>query len=477
MLFSAPIFLFAFLPLCLMCYFAARSLSMRNAVILVFSGIFFMWGDLWFFLMILCGTFFDYLLIKYVMNNPRYEGKIRRTTVLSIAVIINVLLLVFFKYGNFLVDQVNPLLLFLEWEKPSWYGVALPLGISFVTFHRISLLVDCYRDVRVTPTSYWDTLLYIIVFPHMIAGPIVRYSEISRFFYARPHYHRRFVVGALIFGIGLAKKILLADPLGTIADFGFDGNYQTLPSAILWLSVFAYTLQIYFDFSGYSDMAIGLARMFGIRFPQNFNAPYTATSVTDFWRRWHITLSKWMGRYLYVPLGGNRVSALRNFSNLWIVFIISGFWHGASWNFLLWGCYHGFFISLDKVTKKIGFISSMHWSVKQAVTFFIVLNSWVLFRAQDLSQAVYIYRRIYMDFGRPYADPFWLDFTPYQMTILLFASTLALLPLRRISRFRAFGVWVLRHTSLSLLIALSSIFICSAFVFSSTTETFLYFRF
>ena len=210
----------------------------------------------------------------------------------------------------------------------------------------------------------------------MIAGPIVQYSEIRHFFVARSHLYRRFLIGAFIFSLGLAKKVLIADPLGTIADYGFSELSSAPSTLFVWTTVIAYTMQIYFDFSGYSDMALGLARMFGIKFPRNFNSPYTATSITDFWRRWHITLSRWMFRYLYKPLGGNRVSPSRNLLNLWIVFVISGFWHGAAWNFLLWGCFHGFFISVDKFCRSFRPRIKIHWLIMQMVTFFIVVNSW-----------------------------------------------------------------------------------------------------
>lgn len=477
MLFNSAIFIFAFLPICLFVYLLTPSLRGRNTVIIIFSSIFFIWGDIVFFLMVVAGTLFDYFLIKYAMNNPIVNSKIKRRNILAITVFINVMLLVFFKYGNFLIDQVNPLLVMFDVSKPDWYGIALPLGISFITFHRISLIVDCYRDPSVTPRSFADTLLYIIVFPHMIAGPIVQYAEICRFFYSRAQQYRRFIIGALIFSIGLSKKVLLADPLGSIADFGFNEAYTQLPSSILWMTVLAYTLQIYFDFSGYSDMALGLARMFGFRFPRNFNHPYTATSITDFWRRWHITLSKWMGRYLYVPLGGNRVSSSRNFINLWIVFMVSGFWHGAAWNFLLWGCFHGLFISLDKVFIKFNIMNRVHWSIKQGLTFFIVLNSWVLFRANDISQVVYFYKRMYFEFEHSYQQLFWLDYTPYQITILLIASMLAIFPFRRHQIIHNMGRRLFRNTTFSLYLTCGMILVCSAFIFANSTETFLYFRF
>jgi len=224
-------------------------------------------------------------------------------------------------------------------------------------------------------------------------------------------------------------------------------------------------------------MAIGLARMFGIRFPKNFNHPYTATSVTDFWRRWHITLSRWMGRYLYLPIGGNRMSPSRNFLNLWLVFIVSGFWHGAAWNFLLWGCFHGLFISLDKYLKTFQIAFKIHWSVKQLTTFFVVCNSWVLFRANNVTEAFQVYERMYINVDSSFHNPIWLDFTPHQINVLILATLLSTIPWWRVGWANMLGIQLYRRTGYSLFISFVLIFICASFIFSNNTEIFLYFRF
>ena len=477
MLFSSEFFIFGFLPCCLFFYLLAKSLRLKNIILIAFSSFFFIWGDPSFFIMVLVGTAFDYLLIKHVMNNPAINLNFKRIHILSLAVCINLFLLIVFKYGNFIVEQIDPALLFFGFSSSNYDEIILPLGISFVTFHRISLLVDCYRDTSQTPKSFLDTFLYIIIFPHMIAGPIVQYAEISRFFYVRTHRYRRFVVGIALFSLGLAKKVLIADPIGAIADSTFDGPILDVPTHVVWISVLAYTMQIYFDFSGYSDMAIGLARMFGVRFPKNFNQPYTATSITDFWRRWHITLSRWMGRYLYLPIGGNQMSPSRNFLNLWIVFVVSGFWHGAAWNFLLWGCFHGFFISMDKYLKTLQLAVKIHWSAKQMITFFIVFNSWVLFRANNVTEAFQVYKRMYINFDSSFHNPFWLVFTPHQITVFLFAISIAIVPWRRVNLAYNLGIQFYRMTNLSLCLSLVLILICTSFIFANNTDNFLYFRF
>ena len=220
-----------------------------------------------------------------------------------------------------------------------------------------------------------------------------------------------------------------------------------------------------------------LLRAFGVRFPKNFNPPYTATSITDFWRRWHITLSRWMGRYLYLPIGGNQMSPSRNFLNLWIVFVVSGFWHGAAWNFLLWGCFHGFFISMDKYLKTLQLAVKIHWSAKQMITFFIVFNSWVLFRANNVTEAFQVYKRMYINFDSSFHNPFWLVFTPHQITVFLFAISIAIVPWRRVNLAYNLGIQFYRMTNLSLCLSLVLILICTSFIFANNTDNFLYFRF
>lgn len=324
MLFNSPLFLLAFIPLFLITYFAVPGIRLRNVVIVLFSIFFFAWGDPVFVWYVIAGTWIDYMIIKYVLINPTRSERIRKAA-LIVAIMINVGALLFFKYANFFVDQVQPLLHIAGMERPSWYGVVLPLGISFIAFHKISFVVDLYKQRSAPPASFIDALLYILFFPQLIAGPIIRYHEISQQIKVRNHVTEEFLTGFFRFARGLGKKALIADPAGEIANAIFALPPESLPTHYAWMGVLAYSIQIYFDFSGYSDMAIGLGRIVGFRFPENFNQPYTAESVTEFWQRWHITLSNWMRLYLYIPLGGNRVAPWRMYLNLWIVFVISGF--------------------------------------------------------------------------------------------------------------------------------------------------------
>jgi len=270
----------------------------------------------------------------------------------------------------------------------------LPIGISFFTFQKISYLIDVYQN-RVKPAdSLIDYLLFVSLFPQLIAGPIVKYHDISDQLKSRNHSTALFFSGFVRFSIGLAKKVLIADTMGSVADNVFNLEYSQMTIFYSWIGLICYSMQIYFDFSGYSDMAIGLGRLFGFKFQENFNFPYISKSVTEFWQRWHISLSTWMKEYLYIPLGGNRVNATRTYLNLWIVFLISGLWHGASWNFIIWGAFHGLFLSLDRLFL-LAILKNTHWLFKTISTYFIVLNSWVLFRAETLDIAIKYYCKMY----------------------------------------------------------------------------------
>jgi alginate O-acetyltransferase complex protein AlgI len=478
MLFNSPIFLLVFIPLFLVAYFAAQGIGLRNAVIVLFSVFFFAWGDPVFVWYVVAGTFLDYMIIKHVLANPGRSEKTRKAA-LIVAISINVCALLFFKYANFFVDQVEPLLQWAGMPKPSWYGVALPLGISFIAFHKISFVVDLYKQRTSPPASFIDALLYILFFPQLIAGPIIRYHEINEQIKSRTHDTERFLGGFLRFTRGLGKKALIADPAGEVANAVFALPPESLPSHYAWIGVLAYSIQIYFDFSGYSDMAIGLGRIVGFRFPENFNLPYTARNVTEFWRRWHMTLSNWMRLYLYIPLGGNRVAPWRMYLNLWIVFVISGFWHGAAWTFILWGAYYGFFLTLEKLGERRGWSFPAPPFVKQLLTFIIVINAWVLFRSDSVAYAMRYLGRMYGSLPQslPATEPFALLFPPHGLAIIAIGLVIATIPLpvalRRIAAVKdSIAVDALRWSASLVLFwgALSSIL-------ATGSSSFLYFRF
>ena len=411
MTFSSSIFLVVFLPVLLLLYYASPPRA-RNAVLLLGSVVFYGWGAPAFILVILGTTLVDFLLVRLMYESG--DGH-RRKVLLVMSLSMNLGLLFYFKYVNFLIANANAVLDRLGLPPLGALDVLLPIGISFYTFETVTYVVDVYRGIHAPLRSFPQYLLYILLFPKLIAGPIIRYHEIADQIpdrSAADTYDNR-LMGFYRFGIGLAKKVLVANQLAAYADLVFAHDLRGLGAATAWLGVLAYTFQIYFDFSGYSDMAIGLGRMLGFRFPENFDNPYIAESVTDFWRRWHMTLGSWMRNYLYIPLGGNRVPPRRLYFNLWLVFLLSGLWHGAAWTFVVWGAWHGLFLVLDrmfllKATAPLGRLPRI------ALTFVVVTLGWVLFRSGTLAAALQMLEAL-LGFGTraPLVAPapeFWLPF-------------------------------------------------------------------
>lgn len=367
----------------------------KNIIILIFSIFFYSWGAPKFIFVILFTTLLDFYLVRFMWQT---EDQNKRRWMLALSVSVNLGLLFYFKYSNFFIENVNSILTLFGARNVYWTKIILPIGISFYTFETITYVVDVYRKIHKPLDKFWDYQLYIILFPKLIAGPIIRYHELADQISDRSQFDNvdNRLRGFYRFCIGLAKKVLIANQMGIVADeiFGIE-KYQDLGSLTAWVGILAYTFQIYFDFSGYSDMAIGIARMIGFRFPENFDNPYTSQSITEFWRRWHITLGRWMRNYLYIPLGGNKVdSQMRIYFNLWIVFLASGLWHGASWSFIFWGAYHGAFLIMERVFLnkfylKIGGIASM------IVCFFIVVIGWVFFRVEHFGDAVIYLKQMF----------------------------------------------------------------------------------
>ena len=324
------------------------------------------------------------------------DDRRKRRLFLLIPLFINVGLLFYFKYANFFIDNVNALVGSLGGKPMPLLNVIMPIGISFYTFETLTYVVDVYRKVHKPLNHFWNYQLYIILFPKLIAGPIIRYHEISDQITGRFETETidEKLTGFFRFCLGLGKKVLIANTMGVYADTLFSMPLETVDTASAWLGTLAYTFQIYFDFSGYSDMAIGLGLMLGFRFPENFNNPYISKSITEFWRRWHISLGNWMRNYLYIPLGGNRVPKPRLYFNLWLVFLLSGLWHGASWTFIVWGAYHGLFLILDrlfleKVLHRLGKVVAIPF------TFVVASIGWVLFRSGTLHQALVIGKSLF----------------------------------------------------------------------------------
>lgn len=382
MVFSSPIFLFFFLPITVLVYFCLPRKA-QNVYLLTMSLLFYAWGESVYVALMLLSIVFNHIACLCL---DRLQGTSKKTLVAAI-ISLDLGLLAVFKYGNYIVDNLNLLLAPLGLAPLDVAPIHLPIGISFFTFQAISYVVDVYRGEQRPQQSLIDSGLYIAMFPQLIAGPIVRYGTISAQLASRVVDLESFSIGIRRFIIGLAKKVLIANQVALVADQIFDAPASELSLGLAWLGILCYALQIYFDFSGYSDMAIGLGRMFGFKFPENFNYPYVARSMQDFWRRWHISLSSWFRDYLYIPLGGNQKGAVRTYCNLWVVFILCGLWHGASWNFVVWGMLHGSFLVLERV----GFgrwLSGLWWPLQHAYVALVVLVAWVFFRAETLPQAL-----------------------------------------------------------------------------------------
>ncbi len=394
MVFSSSLFLYLFLPFFLILYYIVPQ-KYRNYVLLIGSIAFYSWGEPWFIFVILASTILDFYIVNALY---RTKVKTQKNIFLALSISTNLGLLLYFKYANFFIDNVNLFLNGLGIEQLAWTSVALPIGISFYTFQTLTYSIDIYRGVHKPLEKVTDYLMYILMFPQLIAGPIVRFNEIADQIVDRKDKETidNKLLGFFRFVIGLSKKVLIANVMGAQADQIFALQESELTTFYAWIGILAYTFQIYFDFSGYSDMAIGLGRMLGFKYPENFDNPYVSQNITEFWRRWHMTLGRWMKDYLYIPLGGNRVDTkFRLYFNLWFVFLVSGLWHGAAWNFIAWGAFHGFFLILDRVfwgkaMQKIGKYPSI------IITFVITMVGWVLFRSETISQVFWFTKKMFI---------------------------------------------------------------------------------
>ncbi len=382
MVFSSHIFLFYFLPAVLLTYYLLP--RYRNSFLTLASYVFYGWWEPWFVLLMMTSTVLDFVCGRIISAPDATE--FRRRAALITAICGDVGLLAFFKYYAFTAQNLNRLLEVFGAGALPVFAVTLPIGISFYTFESMSYTIDVYRRIVKPARSFSDLSCFISLFPHLVAGPIVRYNVIAEQLAYREHTAAKFSEGVALFILGFGKKILLANPMGAAADAVFNASAPVAVDA--WVGVIAYAFQIYFDFSGYSDMALGLARMFGFIIPKNFATPYLSESITEFWRRWHISLSTWLRDYLYVPLGGNRSGSRRTYINLGLVMLIGGLWHGANWTFVCWGVYHGGLLALERWHGKRSLYAWLPRSGRVAATFVLVLISWVLFRSPDLPHAI-----------------------------------------------------------------------------------------
>lgn len=416
MVFSSSIFLFLFLPILLILYFVVKNINYRNTLLLVMSLVFYSWGEPKYTFVMIISIVINYL--TGILIHAVKENKTKKKLFLVIAVTCNLGLLFVFKYLNFVEDSINRLLRIDLGIK----DIALPIGISFFTFQGMTYVIDLYRGETKVQKNPFKLALYISLFPQLIAGPIVRYVDVCEEIDNRTVTVDDLECGTKRFILGLSKKILFANTLGLIADTIFQNQSNGIGVATAWLGIICYTFQIYYDFSGYSDMAIGLGRIFGFHFCENFNRPYKSRSITEFWRRWHISLSTFFRDYLYIPLGGSRRGNV--YFNLFIVFLCTGIWHGASWNFLVWGLWHGIFMLIERGFR--GKEINIPVAIKHIYTMLIVIIGWVFFRADNLSVAV---DYLGCMFGVSSSVNELFEWTYYinkfDVTILIFASILS----------------------------------------------------
>lgn len=398
MLFSSMTFIYVFLPTVAIIYLLVRK-EIRNYVLLLSSLVFYAWGEPKYLAIMLLIILSNYVLAIFIekarLNESRnlqrkskilnYLSKQGKVNLLVLSLIINLGILCYFKYFNFFLENINELF----HTNANFVRVLMPIGISFYTFQAISYIIDIYRG-GVAQKDIFKLALYISLFPQLIAGPIVKYHELSSQIDERKVSFNTISYGIKRFIIGLSKKMLIANVFGQVADKIFSQNADSISPGIAWLGAISYTIQIYFDFSGYSDMAIGLGAIFGFKFPENFDYPYISKSISEFWRRWHISLSSWFKQYLYIPIGGNKKGKFRTYINLGIVFLATGFWHGAAWNFIIWGAWNGLFVIVEKVfninkdNKRRSFFRSF---ILHFYCILVFVIGWVLFRSPDMSYA------------------------------------------------------------------------------------------
>lgn len=476
MLFSSLIFLYAFLPLVLLLGWSAGK-RYQNYVLLIFSLLFYAWGGVSYTLIILVSIIFNYFMGRAVEAAPEKQ-KAKRWLVLC--VIGNLIALCVIKYTPFVFENINALLKAFEWTPLDKPKIGLIPGISFFTFHAISYVTDIYRKEAHAQRNISTMGLYIIFFPQLIAGPIIRYHEIVDQFYNRQWNSSSVAEGVKRFLIGLTKKVVFSNTLAYPADQIFKSGIDQIDTPLAWFGIVCYSLHIYCDFSGYSDMAIGLGKMFGFTFPENFNFPYRAASIQEFWHRWHMTLSRWFRDYVYIPLGGNRGGTFATYRNLLIVFFLTGLWHGASWTMVVWGLFHGTFLVIERLGWKN--ILAKLFIVNRIYTLLVVMIAWVFFRSPDFSFALnYIGKMFGANSTTLVTQPYNIYLTKDVFFILIVAvvfSTGWINDIKERLQSAAFGQRMLRvWTPLEYTGTLVLLLLCSVYLTRQGFNPFIYYQF
>ena len=468
MVFSSLYFLFLYLPLVLFFYYITP-LKWRNGVLLIFNLIFYGWGEPVYILLMLFTIAVDYAA-GLLIGRSKERGNDRQARIwVAVAVVANLAILFFFKYWNFLAGSFAALGLHF---MPVIDGLKLPIGISFYTFQSMSYPIDVYRGDSPTQKNPVSFATFVTLFPQLIAGPILKYKDLDDQLAHRDHSPEMFASGVQVFVVGLAKKVLLANNLGQLWDVYKAMPVGDLTTAGAWLGIFAFSFQLYFDFSGYSDMAVGLGRMLGFEFMRNFEYPYIAKSLTEFWRRWHISLGTWFREYLYIPLGGNRVSRGRLFFNLMVVWAATGIWHGASWNYLIWGLYFGILLILEK-SFLLRLLQNLPAALQHIYALFFILVSWAIFAVEDVAQLGGFLRAMFGMAGGGLADGSFVYYLTSYLPMLIIAG-LASTPLAR----RIWDRLPVRAVQVGVpVLAVASLLLATAYLVDGTYNPFLYWQF
>lgn len=470
MVFSSILFITRFLPLVLAIYFIVPK-RIRNLVLFLSSILFYAWGEP-VYILLMCFTITVDYVFGIIIDKQISAGKKNKAKVsLAAAVAINLLLLGYFKYANFTIDTINS----LTGAGIAAIKLALPIGISFYTFQSLSYVIDVYRGDTKVQKNILDFGTYVTLFPQLIAGPIVRYRTVAEEMQGRVENRADFVRGISRFIFGLGKKVLLANNAGLLWDSVNALTASEMSVGSFWLGILAYTFQIYFDFSGYSDMAIGMGLMFGFHFDENFNYPYMAKSITEFWRRWHISLSTWFKEYVYIPLGGNRAGIAKQIRNIIIVWMLTGFWHGASWNFVAWGLYYGVILIFEKVFL-LKIIEKMPKIVRHLYTMFLVIIGWVLFSFDSFKKGAEFIAGMFGLGGYSVINKEFIYLLLNNLVLLIILAVASTdVPKRWIEKLAAKDKLVFKVAGIIMLEVILGI--CVAYLVASTYNPFLYFRF
>lgn len=474
MVFSSLLFLFRFLPIVLVCYYVVPR-RFRNFVLFLFSLIFYAWGEPVYVCLLLLSSVVDYALGRLAASFIAGGKRSRAKVCLVLSIVVNLSILGVFKYANFLLSGFDNLFgLGIDVVE-----LALPIGISFYTFQTMSYTIDVYRGKVAAQSNFITFAAYVALFPQLIAGPIVRYQTVEQELSSRLENVDDFAKGALRFCIGLAKKVLIANNVGAVFSEVAAMEGDQLSTMTAWLGVVAFTFQIYFDFSGYSDMAIGLGQMFGFHFLENFEHPYEAESITEFWRKWHISLGTWFKEYVYIPLGGNRKGIYKQMRNIAIVWLLTGLWHGAAWNFILWGAYYGVLLVLEKCIL-LKLLTKLPKLLRHVYTMLLVIGGWAIFCYSDIANGDAYVAALFGQGTKGFADGQFLYLLLTNLVLLLLAAIGSTTVPKRLGICLAGetdGKWTVRRSLLSCLLILFCIGFSVAFLVSDSYNPFLYFRF